>query len=92
MGFLKKWLFGEEDETIDPVDLSLIGLDMHSHLLPGIDDGATDIENSIQLISHLYELGYRKFITTPHTNSLLLRIFIATFIPTLLNLSFLNWN
>lgn len=66
MGFLKKWLFGEEDETIDPVDLSLIGVDMHSHLLPGIDDGATDIENSIQLISHLYELGYRKFITTPH--------------------------
>lgn len=66
MGFLKKWLFGQEDETIDPVDLSLIGVDMHSHLLPGIDDGATDIENSIQLISHLYELGYRKFITTPH--------------------------
>lgn len=66
MGFLKKWLFGEEDETIDPVDLSQIGVDMHSHLLPGIDDGATDIENSIQLISHLYELGYSKFITTPH--------------------------
>jgi len=48
------------------VDLSGIGTDMHSHLLPGIDDGSPDIETSIQLISGLQELGYRNFITTPH--------------------------
>jgi tyrosine-protein phosphatase YwqE len=46
--------------------LSLIGTDMHSHLLPGIDDGAVDLEDSIQLILHLKEIGYKKFITTPH--------------------------
>lgn len=39
---------------------------MHSHLLPGIDDGAQTIEDSIQLILHLKELGYKKLITTPH--------------------------
>lgn len=48
------------------VDFSAIGTDMHSHLLPGIDDGATDAGNSIELIKGLEELGYKKFITTPH--------------------------
>lgn len=40
--------------------------DMHSHLIPGIDDGAPDIETSLQLIGGLHALGYRKIITTPH--------------------------
>src|SRR5690349_23105332 len=48
------------------VDLSGLGADMHSHLLPGIDDGSPDAETSLQLIAALQELGYRKFITTPH--------------------------
>jgi len=34
--------------------------------LPGIDDGSPDTETSLQLINGLQELGYRKFITTPH--------------------------
>jgi tyrosine-protein phosphatase YwqE len=40
--------------------------DMHSHLLPGIDDGSPDVDTSIQLIKGMMELGYKKFITTPH--------------------------
>jgi protein-tyrosine phosphatase len=48
------------------LDLSGLVADMHSHLLPGIDDGSPDVETSLQLISGLQELGYRKFITTPH--------------------------
>jgi protein-tyrosine phosphatase len=40
--------------------------DMHSHLLPGIDDGAPDVETSIRLIKGMMDLGYKKFITTPH--------------------------
>ena len=40
--------------------------DMHSHLLPGIDDGAPDIETSIKLIRGLIDLGYSRLITTPH--------------------------
>src|SRR3990170_2652202 len=47
-------------------DLSGISTDMHSHLLPGIDDGSPDTETSVSLIRGMLELGYKKFITTPH--------------------------
>jgi protein-tyrosine phosphatase len=40
--------------------------DMHSHILPGIDDGAPDVETSLQLIQGLIALGYKKLIATPH--------------------------
>jgi protein-tyrosine phosphatase len=46
-----------------------LGCDMHSHLIPGIDDGAPDLETSVQLIRGLQALGYRKLITTPHINA-----------------------
>ena len=39
---------------------------MHSHLIPGIDDGAKTVEESVALIKQLVELGYSKIITTPH--------------------------
>ena len=42
-------------------------IDIHSHLLPGIDDGAATIEDTTKLISGLEEIGFKKFITTPHT-------------------------
>lgn len=48
------------------VDLSALVTDMHSHLLPGIDDGANETADSLTLIRGLQELGYRKLITTPH--------------------------
>lgn len=41
-------------------------VDMHSHLLPGIDDGADSIDTSLELISGLSALGYERLITTPH--------------------------
>jgi protein-tyrosine phosphatase len=40
--------------------------DMHSHLLPGVDDGSKDVKESLELIGSLRQLGYRKLITTPH--------------------------
>jgi tyrosine-protein phosphatase YwqE len=40
--------------------------DMHSHLLPGIDDGAETLEKSLKLINELRSFGYKKLITTPH--------------------------
>ncbi len=40
--------------------------DIHSHLLPGIDDGSKSIEETKLLITNLMELGFKKFITTPH--------------------------
>ncbi len=59
-------IFKKKKSGGEKIDYSLIGADMHSHLLPGIDDGAEDLERSVELIRGLKELGYRKLITTPH--------------------------
>jgi len=47
-------------------DYSSIAVDMHSHVLPGIDDGAQTVEESIFLIRQMMELGIKKIIATPH--------------------------
>jgi tyrosine-protein phosphatase YwqE len=49
--------------------LTSLSCDLHSHLIPGIDDGVKDMESSIRLIRGLIELGYKKIITTPHINA-----------------------
>ena len=65
MSFLKN-IFKKEPK-LPPISLSAFGTDIHSHLLPGIDDGAADMEASIEMIKRFKELGYKKVITTPHT-------------------------
>jgi tyrosine-protein phosphatase YwqE len=40
--------------------------DMHSHLIPAVDDGSPSVEESLKLIRGLLELGYEKLITSPH--------------------------
>lgn len=45
---------------------ALLGADMHSHLLPGIDDGSPDMATTVDFIRELQQLGYQKLITTPH--------------------------
>jgi len=57
-------LWGKSDSGV--FDYSLLGTDMHSHLLPGIDDGAPNLDTSIELIKGLMHLGFKKLITTPH--------------------------
>jgi protein-tyrosine phosphatase len=52
-----------------PKDFSILGADMHSHLIPGIDDGVPDLDTSLAMIRGLAELGYKKLITTPHVYS-----------------------
>ncbi|HFA51398.1 MAG TPA: histidinol phosphatase [Bacteroidetes bacterium] len=47
-------------------DFSILGADMHSHLVPGIDDGSKSVEMSLDMIRGLMALGYQKIITTPH--------------------------
>ena len=47
-------------------DINWLGVDIHSHLLPGIDDGAADITQSLSYIKKLKELGFEKLICTPH--------------------------
>lgn len=48
-------------------DFSKVAIDMHSHLIPSVDDGAKDVKDSLLLIKGLKELGFTKLITTPHT-------------------------
>jgi tyrosine-protein phosphatase YwqE len=47
-------------------DYSSIAVDMHSHVLPGIDDGAKNPEESVILIKKMMALGIKKIIATPH--------------------------
>ena len=41
-------------------------VDIHSHILPGIDDGAKNIEDSLKIVSKMKDLGFSKIIGTPH--------------------------
>ena len=40
--------------------------DVHSHLLPGVDDGATTFEEARRAISTLEEVGVKQMFLTPH--------------------------
>lgn len=60
MLFLKK----KKVLVIDLFDNSFV--DIHSHLLPGIDDGAKNVEISTSLLQQLSELGIKHFVITPH--------------------------
>ncbi len=57
-------LFGKKDA--DVFDYGLLHADMHSHLLPAVDDGSPDLATSAEMIKGLTALGFKKLITTPH--------------------------
>lgn len=61
-GFFKKKKTQESAKFL----LENLVADMHSHLLPSIDDGAKDVAHSLTLIKLLKEIGYKKLVTTPH--------------------------
>jgi protein-tyrosine phosphatase len=46
--------------------LANIGTDIHSHLLPAVDDGVQELETSLHFINTLHSLGISKVVTTPH--------------------------
>jgi len=48
---------------------SLTTVDIHSHLIPSVDDGVKSFNTSIELIKEFIELGYKKLVITPHINS-----------------------
>ena len=49
----------------------LSSTDLHSHLLPGIDDGVQSIEESLEVIKGFVNLGFKKLVTTPHDQQFL---------------------
>lgn len=67
MGFFD-FLKPSKSEQVS-IDFSNLGVDLHSHLIPGIDDGSKSIEDSVQMIRALKDLGFNKIITTPHIMS-----------------------
>lgn len=60
-GFFKK-----KKKIAPEFNFSGIKTDMHSHIIPGIDDGAKDLKDSLLLAKKFKALGYQKLIATPH--------------------------
>ncbi len=44
----------------------VLKVDLHSHFIPGIDDGSQSMAESLLLLRRMEALGYEKVITTPH--------------------------
>lgn len=61
---LFKSIFGKKE--LPPLDISKIKVDMHSHLIPGIDDGSQSMEDTLDMLKAFQDLGYTHIITTPH--------------------------
>ena len=61
-------MFGlfKKKKIVPEFNFSNIGTDMHSHIIPGIDDGAQTINDSIVLAKKFKTLGFKKLIATPH--------------------------
>ena len=62
-------LFKKKEIELEPCDLSVLGTDVHSHFIPGIDDGAKNIDDALVMIRAMSSFGYKKVITTPHVMS-----------------------
>lgn len=58
--------FRKSDSKANTADIKPLEVELHSHLLPGLDDGVQSFEESLEIIEKLVSLGYRKIITTPH--------------------------
>ncbi len=63
-----RW-FSKKKEELDPLDFSILKTDIHSHFIPGIDDGSPDMDTTINLILEMQKLGFSKVITSPHVMS-----------------------
>ncbi|WP_415967772.1 CpsB/CapC family capsule biosynthesis tyrosine phosphatase, partial [Faecalitalea cylindroides] len=43
-------------------------IDIHSHIIPGVDDGASSLEEAIEMIMMAIDQDVNKIILTPHSN------------------------
>jgi protein-tyrosine phosphatase len=58
-----------KEQIPDKLDLGWMHADMHSHLIPAIDDGSKSLEESLEMIIRLKDYGIKKIVTTPHIMS-----------------------
>ncbi len=61
--------FFSRKPKLAPIEYSILNTDLHSHLIPGIDDGSKNLEDSLAMLKRFSELGFKKVITTPHVMS-----------------------
>ena len=64
-----KWFSKKKEKECEPLNFSVLKTDIHSHFIPGIDDGSPDMETTIALIEKMKKLGFEKIITSPHVMS-----------------------
>jgi tyrosine-protein phosphatase YwqE len=69
MGFFNRLFGGAKEEEIPPFSISQLKTDIHSHLIPGIDDGSQSMDQTIAMLAKFENIGYKKVITTPHIMS-----------------------
>jgi protein-tyrosine phosphatase len=58
-------LFKNQTKLVDLIPENYI--DIHSHILPGIDDGSENYDQTLFLIENMKEMGFKQCIPTPHT-------------------------
>ena len=59
--------FLKRKNKIEPI-FEVLGVDMHNHMVPGVDDGSESLEMSAECIGTMWEAGFRKMFVTPHFN------------------------
>ena len=69
LAFLRNLFRKRPSQGVVKNDLKLLVTDVHSHLVPGVDDGAPDMTSALALISRLHHLGFERLVTTPHIMS-----------------------
>jgi protein-tyrosine phosphatase len=57
-------------KNVVPISPYSLTVDVHSHLLPGIDDGVQSLEEAESIVLKFKQLGYSKLITSPHVHEL----------------------
>lgn len=66
----KKSRADEPDFSAEPITLGdFLVTDVHSHLVPQVDDGSESMEQSLEMIQRLVLMGYQKAVLTPHIHS-----------------------
>ncbi len=65
--FLKLFKKEKEEPPSALIDYSGMVVDFHNHVLPGIDDGAKTLEDSVAMLRNFIELGVKKVIASPHS-------------------------
>ena len=59
-------IFSQKPKLADANFVNPITTEFHSHLIPAIDDGVKNMEESMEVLRAFSEMGYKKVITTPH--------------------------